>query len=79
VAFLRVYVAEIPANTIWRISRTAKVERVASGKHSHALVLDSAGNVYGTNPQLTLPIRSVWRLSFDGQLVDGISLTENLP
>lgn len=74
-----IYVADIPANIIWRISRDGKVELVAAGKHSHALVLDSAGNVYGTNPHLTLPIRSVWRLSLNGQLSDIIAPTENFP
>ena len=74
-----VCVADIPANIIWRISREGKVERVAVAKHSHALVLDSAGNVYGTNPHLTLPIRSVWRLDLNGQLTDVIAPTENFP
>src|SRR5688572_25223822 len=41
----RVYVGDIPANIIWRISKEGKLERVALGKHSHALVLDAAGNV----------------------------------
>ncbi len=72
-----VCVADIPANIIWRISREGKVERVASGRHSHGLVLDSAGSVYGTNPHLTLPIRSVWRLDLEGQLTDVIPPTEN--
>jgi sugar lactone lactonase YvrE len=75
----RVYFADIPANIIWRISKEGKLERVALGKHSHALVLDSAGNVYGTNPHLTLPIRSVWRLTPHGQLTDLISPTEHFP
>lgn len=74
----QVYFGDIPANAIWKISREGNVERVAIGKHSHALVLDSAGNVYGTNPHLTLPIRSVWRLTPDGRLTDVIPPTENL-
>ena len=74
-----IYVADIPANIIWRISRDGKVELVAAGKHSHALVLDSAGNISGTNPHLTLPIRSVWRLGLNGQLSDIIAPTENFP
>ena len=74
-----VYFGDIPANVIWRISKEGKLERVALGKHSHALVLDSAGNVYGTNPHLTLPIRSVWRLTPHGRLTDLISPTENFP
>lgn len=75
----RVYFGDIPANIIWRISKQGKLERVALGKHSHALVLDSAGNLYGTNPHLTLPIRSVWRLTPDGHLTDVIAPTENFP
>jgi sugar lactone lactonase YvrE len=75
----RVYFGDIPANIIWRISRQGRVERVALGKHSHALVLDSAGNVYGTNPHLTLPIRSVWRLAPDGHLTDVVSPIEHFP
>lgn len=75
----QIYFADIPANVIWKISREGKVERVVVGKHSHALVLDSAGTVYGTNPHLTLPIRSVWRLTADGLLSDVIPPTENLP
>ena len=74
----RVYFADIPANAIWRIPSGGKVERVAE-KHSHALVLDSAGNLYGSNPHLTLPIRSAWRLAPDGRLTDVIAPTENLP
>jgi sugar lactone lactonase YvrE len=75
----RIYFGDIPANIIWRISTQGTLERVALGKHSHALVLDSAGNVYGTNPHLTLPIRSVWRLAPDGSLTDVIPPTENFP
>lgn len=74
----QVYFGDIPANVIWRIPGHGRVEKVAVGKHSHALVLDSSGNVYGTNPHPTLPIRSVWRLSADGRLSDVIPPTENL-
>jgi sugar lactone lactonase YvrE len=75
----RVYFADIPANIIWRISKEGRLERVALGKHSHALVLDSAGNVYGTNPHLTLPIRSVWRLTPHGLLTDLVAPTGGFP
>ena len=75
----RVYFGDIPANTIWRISKEGNLERVALGRHSHALVLDSAGNLYGTNPHLTLPVRSVWRLTPDGRLADLVGPTQNLP
>jgi DNA-binding beta-propeller fold protein YncE len=74
-----IYVADIPADVIWKISNEGKVEKVATRKHSHALVLDSAGNLYGTNPHFTLPIRSVWRLTPDGELTDVIPSPENFP
>ncbi len=74
----QVFVGDIPANVIWRISRRGNVEKVVMGKHSHALVLDAAGNLYGSNPHLTLPIRSVWRLNPNGQLTDVIPPTEKL-
>jgi hypothetical protein len=35
--------------------------------------------VYGTNPHLTLPIRSVWRLTPDGHLTDLVPPTEHFP
>lgn len=74
-----IYVGDIPADVIWKISKEGKVEKVAERKHSHALVLDSAGNVYGTNPHFTLPIRTVWRLTPDGRLTDVIPPAENFP
>ncbi|HEY9421980.1 MAG TPA: SMP-30/gluconolactonase/LRE family protein [Thermoanaerobaculia bacterium] len=74
----QVYFSDIPANTIWRISQ-GKVEKAAAGKHSHALVLNAAGDLYGTHPHLTLPIYSVWRLSPEGQLSDVIPPTRNFP
>jgi hypothetical protein len=74
-----IYVADILTDVTWKISKAGKVEKVVNGKHSHALVVDSAGNLYGTNPHYTLPIRSVWRLSPDGNLSDVIPPTENLP
>lgn len=75
----QVYFGDIPANVIWKISVEGKLEKAVIGKHSHALVLDSADNLYGTNPHLTLPVRSVWRLSPDRHLTDAIPPTENLP
>ena len=74
-----IYVADIPADVVWRVSPNGKVEKVVTRKHSHALVLDSAGNLYGTNPHFTLPIRTVWRLTPDGQLTDIIPSPENFP
>lgn len=61
----RVYISDIPANTIWRISEHGGAEQVVR-KHSHALVLGEAGEVYGTDPHPTVAVGGVWRLDSDG-------------
>jgi sugar lactone lactonase YvrE len=73
----RIYVGDIPANTIWRISGGGNVERIAR-KHSHALHMDAAGNIYGSDPHLTQPIGSVWRLTTGGKIEDLVPPTANL-
>ncbi len=72
----RVYFTDIPTNTIWRISETGRVERIAR-KHSHALHMDAAGNVYGSNPHLTLPIKSIWQLTPQGTVSDVLAPTRD--
>lgn len=78
-AHRRVYVADIPANTVWRISPDGRVEPVVRDVHSHALVLGSDGAVYGTHVHLTRPIRSVWRLDMSGRLSDVLPPTSGFP
>src|SRR5687767_6068296 len=63
----RVYVADIPANTIWRISSDGRAEAIRSFIHSHALSLGLDGAVYGTNVSFTQPVRSVWRFDAGGR------------
>ncbi|HVF39280.1 MAG TPA: hypothetical protein VM939_05215 [Gemmatimonadaceae bacterium] len=75
----RIYFTDIPTNTIWRVSRDGRKERVAEGKHSHALHMDAAGNIYGSNPHLTLAVGSVWRLSPNGKVTDVLAPTNDLP
>ncbi len=75
----RVYFTDIPTNTIWRISETGRVEKIAREKHSHALYMDDAGNLFGTNPHLTLPIGSIWKLTPQGSLSDILGPTRDLP
>jgi hypothetical protein len=62
-----VYVADIPANVIWRIGSDG-AEVVARGIHSHALAIGPDGAVYGTDVE---PDGSgsgrVWRVDLEGR------------
>ncbi|HEY0024569.1 MAG TPA: hypothetical protein VGB24_16765 [Longimicrobium sp.] len=64
----RVYVADIPANIIWRITPGGPAEPVARGIHSHALALGPDGAVYGTHVHPSGSARGVWRLDLAGRL-----------
>ena len=75
----RVYVTDIPANTIWRISSDGRVEAIGRFIHSHALTLGLDGAVYGTNVSLTQPVRSVWRLDAGGRFSEIIPPTRGFP
>jgi hypothetical protein len=57
-----IYITDIPANTVWRISPDGRIEAVMRNTHSHALVVDSNGTVFGTDVEISEPVRSVWRI-----------------
>jgi hypothetical protein len=75
----RVYVTDIPANTIWRISPDGSVEAVRRDTHSHALSLGPDGAVYGAHASFTAPVVQVWRLDARGQFTDVIPSTRGFP
>lgn len=75
----RVYVADIPANTIWRISPDGRFEAIGRGIHSHALSLGPDSAVYGTHASFTQPVVSVWRLDENGKFADVIPPTRGFP
>jgi hypothetical protein len=61
--------ADIPTNTIWRVSRGGAVEIAVANKHSHALVLAGDGSIYGTHEHVRGGrAGEVWRLLPDGSL-----------
>ncbi|HEU4560813.1 MAG TPA: hypothetical protein VFS20_23375 [Longimicrobium sp.] len=78
----RIYVADIPANVIWRISPDGRAEPVARGIHSHGLAIGPDGAVYGTDVEPAGGSRRVWRLDSGGRMqfivppgaVDGMGL-----
>jgi hypothetical protein len=61
-----VVVADIPGNTIWRIAG-GKVEPLARNIHSHDLTMDEDGAVYGSNPEPSGDLSSVWRIDPSGR------------
>ena len=75
----RVYVTDIPANTIWRISPEGRAEAIRRFIHSHALSLGADGAVYGTNVSLTQSLRSVWRFDANGRFSEIIAPTTEIP
>ena len=75
----RVYVTDIPANTIWRISPDGSVEAARRDTHSHGLSLGPDGAVYGTHASFTAPVVQVWRLDANGQFTDVIPSTQGFP
>jgi hypothetical protein len=75
----RVYMTDIPANTIWRISPDGRVEAIGRFIHSHALSLGLDGAVYGTKVSLTQPVRGVWRFDAGGRFSEIIPPTRGFP
>lgn len=75
----RIYFTDIPTNTIWRISESGRLEKIVEGKHSHALHMDAGGNLYGTNPHMTLAIGSIWKVTPQGTVSDVLVPTPDLP
>jgi hypothetical protein len=57
-----IYITDIPANTIWRITPDGRIQAVMRNTHSHALVVDRNGTVFGTDVEIAEPVRSVWRI-----------------
>lgn len=75
----RLYVADIPANTVWRIDRNGRLEAVIRDVHTHALVIGADGAVYGSHVHLTEPVGGVWRLDVSGKRTYLVEPSRALP
>lgn len=75
----QIYFSDIPTNTIWRITREGKLESFLSNKHSHALVFDDQGSVYGTQEHHALAVGSVWRIAPDGSFANVFTPAPDFP
>ena len=63
-----IYFADIPTNTIWRVTPNNRLEVAARDKHSHALIGTADGSIYGTHEHSPERPGEVWRLSPNGDL-----------
>ncbi|HYO74912.1 MAG TPA: hypothetical protein VE010_00500 [Thermoanaerobaculia bacterium] len=63
---LGVIVADIPANTIWRVAN-GRAEPLARNIHSHELLIGPDGALYGSNPEPNGTLSSVWRIDASGR------------
>jgi len=63
-----IYFADIPTNTIWRVTPDGRLEIAVRDKHSHALVVTEDGTIYGTHEHTPDRPGEVWRLSPTGEL-----------
>ena len=75
----RIYVTDIPSNTIWRIDPNGRAVPILRQTHSHALVLGADGAIYGTNVHPTSGIRSVWLLDMSGRSTMLVPPTSGFP
>ncbi len=61
-----VFVGDVIANAVWRISPSGAVTALAKGRHAHALCLDGAGELWGDHtdydPATGRFSRSHWKL-----------------
>ena len=63
-----IYFADIPTNTIWRVTPEGRLEVAVRDKHSHALVAMEDGTIYGTHEHTRARPGEVWRLAPNGDL-----------
>ena len=70
----QIYFGDVQTNTIWKINGQHRLEPIITGKHSHSLFLDEAGNLFGEHVYYDNDgsrwISSIWKLTSDGQLVE---------
>lgn len=75
----QIYFADIPTNTIWRITREGKLEAFLKDRHSHALVLGENGSIYGTQEHHAAAVGNVWRIAPDGSLSNVLTPNRDFP
>ena len=56
----RLYIADIPANTVWRLDQDGRLMAVHRDVHTHALMAGPDGRIYGTH--LADTSRRVWAM-----------------
>lgn len=78
-----IYFGDVETNTIWKLNRERRLEAITTGKHSHSLYLDEAGNLFGEHVYFDEAaaqwISSIWKLTPDGSLTDVVPPTSGPP
>src|SRR5688572_7252875 len=63
-----IYMADIPTNTIWRVTPAGDLQVAVADKHSHALIGTDDGAIWGTHEHGPRRPGEVWKLSADGNV-----------
>lgn len=78
-----IYFGDVETNTIWKFNRERRLVTIATGKHSHSLYMDEAGNLFGEHVYYHDSgahwISSIWKLTPDGRLIDVVPPTSGPP
>ncbi len=79
----RIYFGDVDSNSVWRTSPGGPVAQVVAGKHSHELFMDENGNLYGEHVYYDAAndkwIRSLWKLTEQGQMEELLAPTADVP
>jgi len=79
----QIFFSDVDNNTIWKVAADGRPTPFVTGKHSHELFIDEAGNLYGEHVYYdaanNLWINSLWKASPDGQVTEILGPTANVP
>lgn len=71
----RVIFSEVVSNSVWRIGSSGELEKLVSGRHSHAIRRDAKGHLHGEHVTYDAATeqwsRSLWSLDPEGRLREG--------
>jgi sugar lactone lactonase YvrE len=70
----QIYFSDIPTNTIWKINRFGKLQIAVANQHSHALILGSDGNIYGSHEN-----GRVWKITSENHYTEILPPNPDFP
>jgi hypothetical protein len=79
----QLYFADVVCGTIWKVDTQGKLTPFVIGKHSHGLILDKDGNLYGEHVYYDDATKrwlvTLWKATPEGTLTDILRLTPEKP